>query len=369
MTAPFSYLTSAELTDIGYRRPNNEDALVRLPEQGVFCIADGMGGVQGGAAASQAVADALRETFTESSDAPFALTAKASARLIAHALDSASQRIKAQADERGFIGSGSTAVVLAFDRISPSRALVLHAGDSRAYRYRNDTLDQLSADHSVAAAAGLADEGDLPAMFRGVITRAVGLEDTVELEETAVDIEPNDLFLLCSDGLSKMVPDRLLQGLLREHAAAPLDTLARLLMDEALHAGGEDNVSVLLVRVADALPEAPTQETPPETLMLEAAAEQPENHTPSSVLRSPATENTHTAKKAPPPPAPLCRAEHPPVSTAKRPTVVRRPPSNGLLLLIVFLLTTVVAGLLFLAWPRIRQSVTPSLPESGTLRP
>ncbi len=369
MTAPFSYLTSAELTDIGYRRPNNEDALVRLPKQGVFCIADGMGGVQGGAVASQAVADALRETFTESTDAPFALTAKASARLIARALDSASQWIKAHADERGFVGSGSTAVVLAFDRITPSRALILHAGDSRAYRYRNDTLVQLSADHSVAAAAGLADEGDLPAMFRGVITRAVGLEDTVELEETSVNIEPNDLFLLCSDGLSKMVPDRVLHILLHKHATAPLDTLARLLMDEALHAGGEDNVSVLLVRVADALPEAPTQETPPETLRLEAAVGQPENHTPSSALRAPTAENTPTAEKAQPPPTPPYRAPPPPVTVSKRSTFVRRTPSTGLLFLIVFVLTTVAAGLLFLAWPRIRQSAPSSLPENGTRHP
>ena len=311
MTAPYSYLTSAELTDIGHRRKNNEDALLRLPGQGIFCVADGMGGVQDGEVASQAVVDALRETFTAAPDAPFDLTAKA--QLIAGALNSASQWIKARADEQGLSCSGSTALVLAFDRLDPSRALVLHAGDSRAYRYRDGVLVQLSADHSVAAAAGLADERDLPAMFRGVITRAVGLEPTVELEETAVDVQPNDLFLLCSDGLSKMIQDRLIQERLQKHASDPLDALAERLVDEALQAGGEDNISVLLVRTAAALPEAGIQETPPKPF--------------PGVCQNPMTVANHS------------------------PTVLRSP-STGLLIFIAFLLATVVAGLLFIAWHR-----------------
>lgn len=270
MNTGFAYLSCASLTDVGRRRKNNEDALLCLADSGVFCVADGMGGVQGGAIASQAAVDALREVFSDSPDAAFALTAKAAARLIARALNNASQWIKSRADERGLTGSGSTAVVLAFDRITPSQALILHAGDSRAYRFRDGKLEQLSADHSVAAAAGLADDRDLPAMFRGVITRAVGLAPTVELEETATDVRPKDLFLLCSDGLSKMVPDKQIQKILQKGADGPLDELAQTLVNEALQAGGEDNVSVVLVRTADALPAAPTRETPPETLALEA---------------------------------------------------------------------------------------------------
>ena len=166
-------------------------------------------------------------------------------------------------------GTGSTAVVLVFDRAWPSRALVLHAGDSRAYRYRADKLVQLSADHSVAAAAGLPDDKNLPAMFRGVITRAVGLENAVVLEETATDVMAGDLFLLCSDGLNKMVSDKLLQKLLKKHRDGDLAAAARALVDEALKAGGEDNVSAVLVRVAAELPQEPTLELPPQTLRLE----------------------------------------------------------------------------------------------------
>lgn len=266
----FTYLTAAAQTDVGCRRKNNEDAFVCLPLQGVFCVADGMGGAQGGEVASHATVEALRDAFTSSPDAPFALTSAASARLIARAIDGASQWIKTRSDARGHLGSGSTAVVLAFDRITPSQALVLHAGDSRAYRLRAGRLCQLSADHSFAAVAGLKDERSLPPRFQGVITRAVGLESFVELEQTASDVQPDDLFLLCSDGLTKMVPDHAIRKLLLHPKGKPLDALAKSLIDAALKAGGEDNVSVLLVRVADTLPQAPTQAIPAETRALEA---------------------------------------------------------------------------------------------------
>ncbi len=269
MKPAFDYLTSAELTDVGRRRKNNEDSLIRLPEAGVFCVADGMGGVQGGEVASKASVDALKKEFTESPDAPFALTADAAARLVERALNSASNWIKERAEGLGLNGSGSTAVALVFDRVTPSQGVALHAGDSRAYRLRDEKLVQLTVDHSVAAAAGLADDSSLPPMFRGVITRAVGLDRHVQLEATPFDVVPNDIFVLCSDGLSKMVSDRRLQKLLRKHGDGDLSELARVLVEEALKEGGEDNVSVVVVRVAKELPKGPTMEIPPETLVLE----------------------------------------------------------------------------------------------------
>lgn len=352
MNTGFAYLSCASLTDVGRRRKNNEDALLCLADSGVFCVADGMGGVQGGAIASQAAVDALREVFSDSPDAAFALTAKASARLIARALNNASQWIKSRADERGLTGSGSTAVVLAFDRITPSQALILHAGDSRAYRFRDGKLEQLSADHSVAAAAGLADDRDLPAMFRGVITRAVGLAPTVELEETATDVRPKDLFLLCSDGLSKMVPDKQIQKILQKGAECPLDELAQALVSEALQAGGEDNVSVVLVRTADALPAAPTRETPPETLALEAlpltvaAPDRPDAH-------AGADEEAPTSETGLTPLTPFTGNGRTPTAlhgatptTAVSTPAGRQKTSTLFLILVAFLLAAVIAGLL-----------------------
>ena len=269
MTTAFSYLTSAELSDVGRRRKNNEDSLVCLPEAGVFCVADGMGGVQGGEVARKAAVEALHKEFTASPDASFAITADASARLVERALNSASKWIKERAEGLGLSGTGSTAVVLVFDRVTPSQGLALHAGDSRAYRLRGDKLSQLTMDHSVAAAAGLPDDSSLPPMFRGVITRAVGLEHNVQLEETAFDVNPGDLFLLCSDGLSKMVSDRRIQKLMRKHRDDALPDMAKALVDESLEEGGEDNVSVVVIRVAGDLPKGPTMEIPKETLELE----------------------------------------------------------------------------------------------------
>lgn len=269
MNTPFAYLSSVELTDVGRRRKNNEDSLLRVPEAGLFCVADGMGGVQGGEIASKACVDALQKEFTASADAAYAVTAEASARLVERALNSASKWIKERAESIGLTGTGSTAVALVFDRVTPARGLALHAGDSRAYRIRGDKLLQLTSDHSVAAAAGLPDDSSLPPMFRGVITRAVGLDRHVELDSTPFDVAPGDLFLLCSDGLSKMVNDRRILKLVRKQGDAPLDSLARILVDEALEAGGDDNITVVLVRVAKEIPRGPTMDIPPQTRALE----------------------------------------------------------------------------------------------------
>jgi serine/threonine protein phosphatase PrpC len=246
----FDYLASVELTDIGHCRKNNEDAVLRLPEQGVFCVADGMGGLQGGEVASKAVIDALKEEFSESPEATLAVPEMSAAQRAERAINAASHWIKERAEGLGLGGTGSTVVVLVFDRMTPAKAVVLHAGDSRAYRYRADELIQLMTDHSVAAAAGLRDDRTLPAMYRGVITRAVGLDRHVRLESTEVEVAPGDLFLLCSDGLDKMLSDHQIHEFLRRHHNEDLQDLADALIAAALGEGGEDNVSVVLVRVA-----------------------------------------------------------------------------------------------------------------------
>jgi serine/threonine protein phosphatase PrpC len=253
----FAYLASAELTDIGWHRKNNEDAMISLPQSGVFCVADGMGGVQGGEVASKAVVDALKKAFPEVPDAGGAGTAEASAVLFERALNEASHWIKARADGLGIQGAGTTVVGLMFDGTTPERGLVMHAGDSRAYRLRGDRLVQLTTDHSVAAAAGLADDSTLPLIFRGVITRAVGLDGDVHLDVTPFNVMAEDVFLLCSDGLDKMLSDRRIQEILCRHRANSPGRTAKCLVDEALQAGGDDNVTVIVIRVAGELPATP----------------------------------------------------------------------------------------------------------------
>jgi len=248
---PYEYLESTVLSDPGRVRKMNEDSVLSIPEAGIFCVADGMGGAARGEVASAWAVEELRKAFEKP-----ARGVSRSAR-VRQALDRASSRIKAMSDEHGSAGTGTTAVVLLFDDHVPARAGVLHAGDSRAYRVRRGRIECLTTDHSMAAAAGVKHEKALPAMFRGVVTRAVGLENEVQLEETPVTLAKNDLYLLCSDGLSKMVPDKKMQKLINGLGDTDLRVIARQLIEAANAAGGDDNISVALVRVAGDLPEGP----------------------------------------------------------------------------------------------------------------
>jgi len=266
----FSFITAAEKSDIGLRRKNNEDSLISLPEFGVYCVADGMGGVQDGEVASQAVVDTLEESFVTGRDSVYAVTAKASAMLVARAVNKASRWVESRSQERGIQGCGSTVIAIVFDKVMPDKAIVLHAGDSRAYRFRNKKLTQLSTDHSVAAEAGIADENDLPPMLRGVITRAVGLQPVVNVEMTPVDVRAGDIFVLCSDGLSRMVSDKKIAAIILKNLRRSNQEIVDALIESALSAGGKDNVSVILMRIADKLPEGPLMAIPEETLQLEA---------------------------------------------------------------------------------------------------
>lgn len=246
----FDYLSSAELSDIGRQRRQNEDAVVSLPDLGVFGAFDGMGGSAGGGEASRNACEAIRRKLDTGSALP---TGQASLRsralLVRAALNEASKQIRQRADAAGNSGSGTTAVVMVFDDYQPQRALVLHAGDSRVYRFRNHELVQVTRDHSFAVAAGVASERSLPPMFRGVVTRAVGLENEVVLEETSVDVAPGDLFMMCTDGLTKMVSDSAIAQIMASSADGDLQKLSALLVEEANVAGGHDNVSVVLIGV------------------------------------------------------------------------------------------------------------------------
>lgn len=302
----FPHLESAERTDTGRRRRNNEDAVLRLAEHGLFCVADGMGGAAAGELASQAAINALRRGFLElPAEVPAYPGLNTRIRLTSHLLDEASRWIRGRADEMGVSGTGTTVVVLLFDAWHPSQGVCLHAGDSRVYVYRDGHFKQVTRDHSVAAAAGVSDEKSLPAFFRGVVTRAVGLDEHVDLEITPVEVHPGDLFLLCSDGLTKMLADAAIAKLLKKQSGTPdFDGLAQDLVDAANAAGGEDNVSVVLVRVADTLP--PTRGGAPEvvapgssTVILTSGTDGTSSHRhaapASSEPRTPITARSSTA--------------------------------------------------------------------------
>ena len=230
---------SAGRTHPGKVRRRNEDSYVLDPP--LFAVADGMGGAQAGEVASRLTAAAFRE-FHEADRLP------PDERLQA-IIQEANRRIydRAHADS-DFSGMGTTVTAAL---LTGGRVTIGHVGDSRAYRIRNGELEQLTDDHSLVGdlmrSGRLTPEEADAHPQRSVITRALGTDPDVDVDTLAIEAEPGDLFLLCSDGLTTMVADDDILGIL---AAAPtLDDAARALVRAANTGGGEDNVTVVLFRV------------------------------------------------------------------------------------------------------------------------
>jgi protein phosphatase len=247
------YFESVEMSDVGRKRKNNEDACLRIPDKGIFCVADGMGGQAGGDLASEAITTAVQEVFAKAASEEDG-TFSGRIALFRKAANQASKWIKNFAEEKVIGQMGSTVVALIIDPRNPARAVCLHAGDSRLYRYRNGQLKQLSSDHSViealAAKLGI-DPASVPAKYQNELTKAVGLRELVELDKTPVDVLSGDLFLICSDGLTKMLPDETISKFLKNGAQDPVATIAKTLINAANEAGGKDNVTVVLVKAGD----------------------------------------------------------------------------------------------------------------------
>ncbi|OGV45626.1 MAG: hypothetical protein A2X46_14925 [Lentisphaerae bacterium GWF2_57_35] len=221
-----------------------------LPEAGVFCIADGMGGVEGGAVASQQTLKMVSEALGAD---PRVLSYAEKVKQLKQALLNANRWIQNWAASRGNKGSGTTFVGLVLDFSGRGRTSFFHAGDSRGYGFRQGTLRQLTRDHSVASVFGAQNKESVPAMFKNVIMNAIGTQGNFSLEQTAVSVEAGDLFLLCSDGLTTMLADDEIAGILARHEEVGLEATAQALVQAANDAGGIDNTSVMLVKILSPL--------------------------------------------------------------------------------------------------------------------
>jgi serine/threonine protein phosphatase PrpC len=239
-------------TDAGQRRQNNEDAFAVVPDIGLAILADGMGGHQAGEVASAMAIDIIKRSLTARLAQGLRKTAGATpeANAVGEALELANGAIvEAAAANRSYAGMGSTAVVALFHA---DRVTVGHVGDSRLYRLRAGQLTQLTEDHSMVQElvrrGFLTPEQARSSEQKNIITRALGVDATVQPDVQEHKVREGDLYLLCSDGLHDMVPDRRIEALLRaenQPAAA-----ARQLIAEANARGGEDNVTVVLTRAA-----------------------------------------------------------------------------------------------------------------------
>lgn len=238
----FQHLDAAFTTDTGRLRKTNEDAALIALEHGLFAVADGMGGGSCGEVASRCIIQAL-QSYRPSQDSP-----EQDIQQVKEAIQKANAHIYHMANEKNLSGMGSTLVLILFHAIQPNRATLLHAGDSRAYRLRGRKWTQLMTDHSVAAENHIPRRKILP-YLRNMITRAVGIAETVTLEQTKLVIEPHDLFLLCSDGLYNMISPWRLRRFMRQNRDCHAHDLSRQLVEAANERGGKDNITSLLIRV------------------------------------------------------------------------------------------------------------------------
>jgi len=233
---------------IAGRRTNNEDAVCARPELGLFVVADGMGGYEGGEVASALAVEAIHELVRRTAgDAdvtwPYkidpARTITENELMVATRL--AGERIAAR--RTGELREmGSTVAVL---RLRGDHAVIAHVGDSRVYRLRDGALAQLTIDHSLVAqleASGM--KPDAAFAWRHVVTRALGTT-TGEPDVQRDRVRTGDVFLLCSDGLSEVLEPDQIAALLADRAEAACGAL----VDAAYDAGSRDNISAVVVRV------------------------------------------------------------------------------------------------------------------------
>lgn len=251
---------SAGLSDVGRQREHNEDMYMLLPEHSLFLVCDGMGGHRAGDVASKMAVAEVAEFFkTAQSDDitwPFPFDANKSEdenKLIC-GVKLANRRIFDKAlGSREYHGMGTTVVGILYGE-KRNQTYVAHVGDSRCYRVRNGGIEQLTRDHSLINEY-LQAMPELPSEQRenlpkNVITRALGMHDTVQVD-TKVDVpHAGDIYVLCSDGLSGMISDQESAEIVTMHANY-LQLAAKQLVDRANEHGGEDNVTAVLVKIAD----------------------------------------------------------------------------------------------------------------------
>jgi protein phosphatase len=243
----------------GRVRVANEDAFGICADEGLFVVCDGMGGAAAGEIASRVAVDAMVRSLCGQTKVPDGKdTGKPTEgkygsgvpALLRAAVADANNLVFSQAARDSRLhGMGTTLVALLTKQKS---VWVAHVGDSRCYRMRDGVLEQLTHDHSLVdeqvKLGQLTREEADRSPLRNVITRAVGSQRSVNVEIGEFEVVPGDLFLLCSDGLTRELSDVRIQSLLKQ--PDDLDVLCQRLVDSANDAGGRDNVTCVLVRTA-----------------------------------------------------------------------------------------------------------------------
>ncbi len=251
-------IQAAGLSDRGLKRSHNEDALSVVPGLGLFIVADGMGGHNAGEVASRRaiesmvefVRDSQEEAFDEEPIPPDPSLSEPENRLVT-AIKLANRDVcKLSMEHPEYHGMGTTLVGMLLD---PENELVsvAHVGDSRAYRLRAGKLAKLTADHSWVEEqlqkGIITTEEAKNHRWKNVITRALGNKLDVEVDVASHDLADGDVFLLCSDGLSGMVEESMLEHIMV--SSPDLEECTEQLIRAANEAGGNDNITLILIRM------------------------------------------------------------------------------------------------------------------------
>ena len=253
------------ITDEGLVRDHNEDSIGTDAALGILVLADGMGGHKGGEVASAIAVDLilkkLRETLPvipagqTDEDTGYSLESMA----IENAIKNANLKIfEAAQNNSKYEGMGTTVVVLVF---YDNRITIAHVGDSRLYRMRDQSLEQMTRDHTLLQE--LVDRGFYTkkeaneSLNKNLVTRAVGVNPSVDIDLLEDIALPNDIYLLCSDGLTDMIDDGLIEHTRLNHKD-DLEKMNKELIKQAKDHGGKDNVSVMLALVLKEFPARPS---------------------------------------------------------------------------------------------------------------
>src|SRR5579871_4108146 len=248
------------LSDVGLQREHNEDSFLVLNEYDLYVVADGMGGHRAGDVASRIATETISEFFksTANDDVtwPFHFDTNLSEeenRLLTGIRVANRQIFERSTRSREYQGMGTTVVGAMFSP-KKQRMYIGHVGDSRCYRVREGRIQQLTRDHSLindylVAMPDLTEEqrSELP---KNVITRALGMQDSVVVDLQHDDPHPGDVYLLCSDGLSGMLSDDQILDVVE--GTTETNEICRRLIQQANEHGGEDNITALVIRFDDA---------------------------------------------------------------------------------------------------------------------
>lgn len=249
-------IIAAGLTDVGLQRDHNEDTFRCLDQYGLYLVADGMGGHRSGEVASKMASDGMLAFFeaTAREDAtwPFAVDPALGLRenRLAASIKMANKQIfERSVNDASAHGMGTTVVGMLISA-EDGVALIAHVGDSRAYRVRDERIMQLTRDHSLVNDY-IAMMPDLPkeamdVLPKNVITRALGMQEAVVVDLVKKDVQEGDRFILCTDGLSGQVPSNRICEIVVQHGK-DLNACAKKLISAANEAGGDDNVTVVIV--------------------------------------------------------------------------------------------------------------------------